>query len=75
MDQKDLDYFKDVLTQWLDELLGKAGTTVVGLLASDVYFRIYLPFTVWSGPPGESPVRAVTNQYRTPYTPPQIIAP
>jgi len=35
MEQKDLDYFKDLLTQWLDELLGKAGTTVVGLLASD----------------------------------------
>jgi DnaK suppressor protein len=34
MDQKDLDYFKDLLTQWLDELLGRAGSTVVGLLDS-----------------------------------------
>ena len=32
MEQKDLDYFKDLLTQWLDELLGRAGNTVVGLL-------------------------------------------
>lgn len=34
MDQKDLDFFKDLLTQWLDELLGRAGSTVVGLLDS-----------------------------------------
>ena len=35
MDQKDLDYFKNLLTQWLDELLGKAGNTVVGLIDSE----------------------------------------
>lgn len=34
MDQKDLDYFKNLLTQWLDELLGKAGNTVEGLISS-----------------------------------------
>ena len=34
MEQKDLDYFKKLLTRWLDELLGKAGNTVVGLLNS-----------------------------------------
>jgi len=32
VEQKDLDYFKRILTGWLDELLGKAGHTVVGLL-------------------------------------------
>ena len=32
MDEKELDYFKNLLTQWLDDLLGKAGNTVVGLL-------------------------------------------
>lgn len=32
MEQKDLDYFEKLLTRWLDELLGKAGNTVVGLL-------------------------------------------
>jgi len=32
MKQKDLDYFKNLLTQWLDELLGRAGQTVVGLI-------------------------------------------
>jgi len=32
MEQKDLDFFKNLLTQWLDELLGRAGNTVVGLL-------------------------------------------
>ena len=32
MDQKDLDSFKILLTQWFDELLGKAGNTVVGLI-------------------------------------------
>jgi DnaK suppressor protein len=35
MDAKNLDYFKDVLTKWLDELLGRAGNTVGGLLASE----------------------------------------
>jgi len=35
MDQKDLNYFKTLLTQWLDELLGKAGSTVVGLINSE----------------------------------------
>lgn len=35
MDHKDLHYFKDLLTQWLDELLGNAGHTVVGLIASE----------------------------------------
>ena len=34
MDQKELDYFKDLLTQWLDELLVRAGSTGVGLLDS-----------------------------------------
>ena len=34
MEQKDLDNFKKLLTRWLDELLGKAGNTVVGLLDS-----------------------------------------
>ncbi|MGB9438315.1 MAG: RNA polymerase-binding protein DksA [Desulfobacterales bacterium] len=32
MEQKELDFFKDLLTQWLDELLGRAGNTVVGLI-------------------------------------------
>ena len=32
MEQKDLDFFKDLLNQWLDELLGRAGNTVVGLI-------------------------------------------
>jgi DnaK suppressor protein len=32
MEQEDLDFFKDLLTQWLDELLGRAGNTVVGLI-------------------------------------------
>ena len=32
MEQKDLDDFKKLLTQWLDELLGKAGNTVLGLI-------------------------------------------
>jgi RNA polymerase-binding transcription factor len=31
MEQKDLDYFKDLLTRWLDELLSQADYTVVGL--------------------------------------------
>jgi DnaK suppressor protein len=34
MEQKDLDYFKELLTQWLDELVGKAGKTVVNMLDS-----------------------------------------
>ena len=33
METKDLDYFKKLLTQWLNELLGRAGDTVVGLIA------------------------------------------
>src|SRR5210317_324559 len=32
MQHKDLDYFKDLLTRWLDELMGRAGNTVVGLI-------------------------------------------
>jgi DnaK suppressor protein len=32
MDQADLDYFKNLLTQWLNELQGKAGSTMVGLI-------------------------------------------
>ena len=32
MQHKDLDYFKDLLTRWLDELIGRAGNTVVGLI-------------------------------------------
>ena len=32
MEQKDLDYFKNLLSQWLDDLLGRAGNTVVGLI-------------------------------------------
>jgi len=35
MDQNDRDYFKQLLTRWLDELLGRAGHTVVGLLDSE----------------------------------------
>lgn len=35
MEQKDLDYFKDLLTRWLDELLSQAGNTVIGLRDSD----------------------------------------
>jgi DnaK suppressor protein len=35
MDQKDLDNFKTLLTQWLDELIGRAGSTVVGLLNTE----------------------------------------
>ena len=31
MRKKDLDFFKDLLTRWLDELLGKAYNTAVGL--------------------------------------------
>lgn len=32
MDQADLDYFKNLLTQWLNELLRKAGSTMTGLI-------------------------------------------
>ena len=35
MQQKDLDYFKSLLNQWLDELLGRAGNTMVGLIDSE----------------------------------------
>lgn len=35
MKQEDLDCFKKILTQWQDELLGKAGNTVLGLIASE----------------------------------------
>ena len=35
MEQKNLDYFKSLLTQWLDELLGRAGNAVVGLIDSE----------------------------------------
>jgi DnaK suppressor protein len=35
MKQKDLDSFKILLTQWLDELLGRAGNTMVGLMDSE----------------------------------------
>ena len=35
MKQKDLDYFKDLLTRWLDELLNQADYTVMGLKATD----------------------------------------
>jgi DnaK suppressor protein len=32
MEQKDLDYFKDVLTQWLHDLQNQANHAVVGLM-------------------------------------------
>lgn len=35
MVQKDLDYLKNLLTVWLDELLGRAGNTMVGLINSE----------------------------------------
>ena len=35
MEQKDLDYFKDLLTRWLDELLNQADDTVMGLRDTD----------------------------------------
>jgi len=35
MEQKDLDYFKDLLTGWLDELLSQADYTVMGLRDAD----------------------------------------
>jgi DnaK suppressor protein len=34
MEKEDLEFFKDLLTKWLDELLSKAGSTVAGLLDS-----------------------------------------
>jgi len=35
MEHKDLDYFKELLTRWLDELLSQAGNTVIGLRDSE----------------------------------------
>ena len=35
MKQDDLDKFKTILIQWLDELLGKAGNTMLGLIDSE----------------------------------------
>ncbi len=35
MEQKDLDYFKDLLTRWLDELLNQADYAVLGLRDTD----------------------------------------
>lgn len=35
MEQKDLDYFKDLLNRWLDELLNQADYTVMGLRDTD----------------------------------------
>jgi len=35
MDQKNHDYFKELLTQWVDELLGRARNTVAGLIFSE----------------------------------------
>ena len=35
MEQKDLDYFKDLLDKWLDELLNQADYTVMGLRDTD----------------------------------------
>ncbi|MGD8290153.1 MAG: RNA polymerase-binding protein DksA [Desulfobacterales bacterium] len=32
MNHKELHYFKDLLTRWLDDLLGRAGNTVAGLI-------------------------------------------
>ena len=37
MEEKDLDYFRDLLTRWLDELLGHADDTVESLLEADNY--------------------------------------
>ncbi len=36
MEPKDLDYFKDLLTQWLNELLNHAKDTVTGLRETEV---------------------------------------
>ena len=38
MEEKDLAYFKDLLTRWLDELLDQGDNTFVGLRASDEHF-------------------------------------
>jgi len=35
MNHKDLYYLKDLLIRWLDELLGRAGSTVVGLIDAE----------------------------------------
>ena len=37
MEQKDLNYFKNLLTQWLDELLGRAGNALVGPIDSEYH--------------------------------------
>ncbi|MGD8522043.1 MAG: RNA polymerase-binding protein DksA [Desulfobacterales bacterium] len=37
MEEKDLDFFKDLLMRWLDELLQHADDTVEGLLETDNY--------------------------------------
>jgi RNA polymerase-binding transcription factor len=37
MKQKDNEYFKDVLTQWLNDLLRQADNTVVSLTNADYY--------------------------------------
>jgi len=37
MEEKDLDFFRDLLTRWLDELLGHADDTVETLLETDNY--------------------------------------
>ena len=37
MEQKDLDSLKILLNQWLDELLGKAGNSILGLINSEEY--------------------------------------
>ena len=36
MEQKDLDYFKDLLDKWLQDLLNQADNTVMGLMNNDV---------------------------------------
>jgi DnaK suppressor protein len=36
MEQKDLDYFKDLLNKWLQDLLNQADNTVMGLMNNDV---------------------------------------
>ena len=37
MEEKDLDFFRDLLTRWLEELLGHADDTVGTLLETDNY--------------------------------------
>lgn len=34
MDEKDIEYFKNLLSNWLDDLLGQADRTVIGLRES-----------------------------------------